>query len=196
MSAVSMDAIKALRAATGAPILQCKNALAHPEVAGDHEAAVKWLREQGIAKVAPKAGRSAAAGLVAVASSPTKDVAVLVELNSETDFVARNDMFRDLLNNLTTSALSAVPRGSCGEAALEALKAADTVDVEMGGTVTGADAVLGVAAKMGENLVLRQASSVSAENGVVSTCVLLQTRPPCAPLVVNTLPQFPPQVCA
>ena len=173
MAGVSMDAIKALRAATGAPILQCKNALAHEEVGGDHEAAVKWLREQGIAKVATKAGRSAADGLVAVASTPNKDMAVLVELNSETDFVARNDMFRDLMNNLTSSALAAVPAGATGEAALDALKAADTVDVELGGIVTGADAVLGVAAKMGENLVLSRAASVSAENGVVSTCVLL-----------------------
>lgn len=82
MSGVSMDAIKALRSATGAPILQCKNALAHPEVEGDHEAAVKWLREQGIAKVATKAGRAAADGLVAVASSPSKDKAVLVEVSA------------------------------------------------------------------------------------------------------------------
>ena len=92
-------------------------------------------------------------------------------MNSETDFVARNELFRDCLNVLTSSALDAVQAGAATDSALEALKSAATADLETKQATTVGDAVTAVAAKMGENLVLRRTTKLTAENGLVATCV-------------------------
>src|SRR5215472_8766171 len=120
------------------------------EISGDIEAAVDWLRKKGKAKAAKKAGRVAAEGLIAVAVDGTKGV--VVEVNSETDFVARNEQFQALVRTITERALTAGPD-------VEAIEAAK-VD---GGTV--ADAIAAAIATIGENMALRRAAGLSVRQG-------------------------------
>jgi elongation factor Ts len=93
MANITAGMVKELRDKTGAGMMDCKAAL--NETAGDLEGAVDWLRKKGLAKAAKKAGRVAADGLIGVAVKGTKGV--VVEVNSETDFVARNDLFQGLV---------------------------------------------------------------------------------------------------
>ena len=90
--AITAAMVKELREMTGAGMMDCKKALTNTD--GDMDAAVEFLRENGLAKAAKKAGRIAAEGLVAVAVSEDAKEAAIVEVNSETDFVAKNDTFR------------------------------------------------------------------------------------------------------
>jgi len=103
---ISAALVKQLRDMTGAGMMDCKAALA--ETNGDIEAAVDWLRAKGIAKADKKAGRTAAEGLIGVAADATS--AVVVEVNSETDFVARNDAFQDWLTEVCTGDLTTLER--------------------------------------------------------------------------------------
>ncbi len=89
--------VKKLRQATDAPMMDCKKALTECE--GDFDKAVTWLRERGVSKAAKKADRIAAEGLLGIKISDTYASASLVEINSETDFVAKNDGFIALVNN-------------------------------------------------------------------------------------------------
>ncbi|QTL98426.1 elongation factor Ts [Iocasia frigidifontis] len=95
----SMKDIKELRERTGAGVLDCKKAL--EENNDDVEAAVEYLREKGIAAAAKKAGRIAAEGLVDVVIDDDKKNGLIVEVNSETDFVAKNDNFKDLVADIS-----------------------------------------------------------------------------------------------
>lgn len=95
----SMKDIKELRERTGAGVLDCKNAL--NETNGDIEAAVEYLREKGIAAAAKKAGRIAAEGIVNVLINEEKNKGIVVEVNCETDFVAKNEKFKDLVFNIS-----------------------------------------------------------------------------------------------
>ncbi len=151
---ISASQVKELRELTGAGMMDCKAALA--ETNGDIEAAVDWLRAKGIAKADKKAGRTAAEGLVGVATSGNK--AVVVEVNSETDFVARNDAFQDLVRKIAQAALST--NGST-EAVAEA-------NIE-GKSVTQAakDAV----ATIGENISFRRSAALEVSQGAVATYV-------------------------
>ncbi|MBP7725028.1 MAG: elongation factor Ts [Leptotrichiaceae bacterium] len=90
--AITTALIKELRERTGAGMLDCKKAL--EENGADIEKAIDWLREKGIAKAAKKSGRIAAEGLVFAAVSPCRKKGALLEFNSETDFVAKNDEFK------------------------------------------------------------------------------------------------------
>src|SRR6218665_1973074 len=101
--AVTAQQVKELREATGVGMMDCKKALEEP--GGDMEAAVDWLRTRGLAKAAKKAGRIAAEGLVGVAIDGPR--ASIVEVNSETDFVARNDQFQQIVGNAAKLALDA-----------------------------------------------------------------------------------------
>ena len=101
--AVTANQVKELREATGVGMMDCKKAL--EETGGDMNAAVDWLRTRGLAKAAKKAGRVAAEGLVGVSTEGTK--AAIVEVNSETDFVARNDQFQGIVGNVAKLALDA-----------------------------------------------------------------------------------------
>ena len=85
--AITAAMVKELREMTGAGMMDCKKALTNTD--GDMDAAVEFLRENGLAKAAKKAGRIAAEGLVAVAVSEDAKEAAIVEVNSETDFVAK-----------------------------------------------------------------------------------------------------------
>ena len=97
MSNISASLVKELREKTGAGMMDCKNALT--ENKGDIESSVDWLRTKGLAKAAKKSGRVASEGLIAISSS--ESFSVIVEVNSETDFVARNESFQDVANTIS-----------------------------------------------------------------------------------------------
>ena len=155
MAAITAAMVKELRDKTGAGMMDCKTALSATD--GNIEAAVDWLRTKGLAKAAKKAGRVAAEGLVAVAVSGTKGV--VVEVNSETDFVARNTDFQALA---TTIAKVALEKG--GD--VETLKAAS---YPAGGTVE--EAIANAIATIGENMTLRRAAQLSVSAGHVGSYV-------------------------
>ncbi|MEO0032718.1 MAG: hypothetical protein RIS94_2476 [Pseudomonadota bacterium] len=144
--------VKNLRERTGAGMMDCKKAL--DEANGDFEAAVDALRAKGLAAAAKKSSRTAAEGLVGVAVSGTKGVAL--EVNSETDFVAKNDQFQDFVRKATEVALNT------GAADVEALKSAAYPD---GGSV--AEKLTNNVATIGENQQLRRIKHVAVSNGVV-----------------------------
>jgi elongation factor Ts len=154
MANVTAGMVKELRDKTGAGMMDCKAALG--ETSGDLEAAVDWLRKKGLAKAAKKAGRVAAEGLIGVAVGPTKGV--VVEVNSETDFVARNDLFQGLVKMIADVALDA-------GADVEKILAARV------GDRTVADAIAETVGKIGENMTLRRAGGVSVGKGVVASYV-------------------------
>ncbi len=155
MANITAGMVKELRDKTGAGMMDCKAAL--NEVDGDIEAAIDWLRKKGLAKAAKKAGRVAAEGLIGLAIDGTKGV--LVEVNSETDFVARNEQFQQLVANIAKVALTA---GSD----VEAIKASA---YPAGGKVE--EAISTAIATIGENMTLRRAASLEVSQGVVSSYV-------------------------
>ncbi len=156
MTNVTAAMVKDLREKTGAGMMDCKKALA--ETNGDMEAAIDWLRAKGIAKADKKSGRTAAEGLVGIASSGTK--AVVVEVNSETDFVARNDAFQDLVRGIAAVALAT-------DGSVEAVTAAT---YPASGKPVG-DTIKDAVATIGENMNLRRSASLSVEDGVVATYI-------------------------
>lgn len=108
MSEITTDQIKELREETGAGILDCRNAL--KEAGGDFEKALEYLREKGLSKVAKKADREASEGMIELYSHGDGRVGVMVEVNCETDFVARADDFRELAHELALQIAAANPR--------------------------------------------------------------------------------------
>jgi len=152
MAEITAAAVKELRERSGAGMMDCKKALA--EAGGDMEAAVDWLRAKGLAAAQKKSSRTAAEGLVGVAVSGTKGVAV--EVNSETDFVAKNDQFQDFVSKVATVALET------GAADADALSGSAYPD---GGTV--AEKLVNNVATIGENQSLRRVAHVSVSQGVV-----------------------------
>src|ERR1700691_5697692 len=138
---VSASMVKELRDQTGAGMMDCKAALS--ESAGNLEAAVDWLRKKGLSKAAKKAGRVAAEGLVGVAIAGNKGI--VVEVNSETDFVARNDLFQGLVKMIAGAALTA---GSDVNKILAA----------KAGSITIAGDIADTLVQVGENMSLRRAA--------------------------------------
>ncbi|MBI4274619.1 MAG: elongation factor Ts [Rhizobiales bacterium] len=154
MANISAQTVKELRDKTGAGMMDCKAALG--ETNGDLEAAVDWLRKKGLAKAAKKAGRVAAEGLIGIAISGSKGV--VVEVNAETDFVARNEQFQGLVKMIAGAALTS-------GADVEKIKSAKA------GSVTIADAIASAIATIGENMSLRRAAGLSVGKGVVGSYV-------------------------
>lgn len=152
MAEISSASIKELREKTGAGMMDCKKALA--ETKGDFEAAVDWLRKKGLSAAAKKAGRVAAEGLIAIA--PAGQKAAIIELNSETDFVAKNELFQKLASNIANLALEA--KGD-----IEKLK-----DQQSNGKKV-ADIVAEHVGQIGENLNLRRSAYLEVQNGIVAT---------------------------
>jgi elongation factor Ts len=152
MANVTAAMVKDLREKTGAGMMDCKNALGETE--GDIEAAIDWLRKKGLSKAAKKSGRIAAEGLVAVVVRGLDGV--VVEVNSETDFVARNEDFQALARNIAGVAVET------RVTEVEPLKAAAYPG---GGTV--GDAIANSIAKIGENMTLRRAAGVHVGQGFV-----------------------------
>jgi len=105
---ITTDMIKELRAATGAGILDCRKALT--EADGDYQKAVDWLREKGMATAAKRADRDASQGVVELYSHGGGRVGVMVEVNCETDFVARSEKFRELAHELALQIAASAPR--------------------------------------------------------------------------------------
>ena len=98
MAEISAKLVKELRDVTGAGMMDCKKALA--ETGGDKDKAVEWLRQKGIASAEKKSGRTAAEGAVGSYIHTGARVGVLVEVNCETDFVARGEIFQELVRNV------------------------------------------------------------------------------------------------
>jgi elongation factor Ts len=105
---ISAQLVKELREATGAGILDCRKALL--ENGGDFARAVAWLREKGLASAAKKAGREAKDGKVELYSHAGGRVGVMVEVNCETDFVARTEQFQTFAHDLALHVAAAAPR--------------------------------------------------------------------------------------
>jgi len=154
MANISAQMVKELRESTGAGMMDCKAAL--NETAGDMTAAQDWLRKKGLSKAAKKAGRVAAEGLIGLSVRGPK--AVVVEVNSETDFVARNDLFQGLVK---MSADIAFDAGTD----VEKIKATKV------GAITLADAFNDTIAKIGENMTLRRVASLEVSKGVIGQYV-------------------------
>ncbi|MDR3450980.1 MAG: translation elongation factor Ts [Alphaproteobacteria bacterium] len=155
MTEITATMVKDLREKTGAGMMDCKKALV--EANGDMDAAVDWLRKKGLSAAAKKAGRVAADGLISVASSGTK--AAIVEVNAETDFVARNEAFQTFALEVAKIALDS-------GADIDGLRKEKHID---GATVE--DKLTHHIATIGENLSLRRVAQLSVPEGIVSTYV-------------------------
>ena len=107
LTQITAELVKTLRERTGVGMMECKKALS--ETAGDMEKAVDYLRKQGIAKAESKSGREAGEGLVEAYIHPGSRVGVLIEVNCETDFVARTDEFQRLVRNLAMQVAATRP---------------------------------------------------------------------------------------
>ncbi len=105
---ITMDMIKTLREKTGSGMMDCKKALV--ESSCDIDKAVAWLREKGIATAEKKSGRIAAEGIVDAYIHANGRIGVLIEVNIETDFAARNDMFRGFVKDLAMQVAAMNPR--------------------------------------------------------------------------------------
>ncbi|MDY4059965.1 MAG: translation elongation factor Ts [Anaerovoracaceae bacterium] len=170
--AVTAQMVKELREMTGAGMMDCKKALV--EVDGDMDKAVEFLREKGLSKAAKKAGRVAAEGLVQIAFSEDHKAAAVVEVNSETDFVAKNPEFREFVDSLSQMALRE------DDPSMDAFMA---LDFKGEGTVK--DALTAKIAKIGENMNIRRFKKLAGEgvvyhgyvhsNGKIAVLVGLET---------------------
>jgi elongation factor Ts len=156
MADITAALVKQLRERTGAGMMDCKRALS--ETGGDLESAVDWLRKKGLAAAAKKAGRVAAEGLIGVTSVPLK--AAMVEVNAETDFVARNEKFQSFVEEVARIALTV------GED-IDAIKTAKYPGTD--GTV--GDMLTNLVATIGENMTLRRARVIGVDTGAVATYV-------------------------
>jgi elongation factor Ts len=154
MANITASMVKDLRDKTGAGMMDCKNAL--NETDGDMEAAIDWLRKKGISKAAKKAGRAAAEGLVGVAVDA--NTGVLLEVNAETDFVARNEEFKTFVKDASQLALK---EGGNLEKLLASPMGSSTVQHTLTEMV----------AKIGENMSVRRAAALSVDPGVVAAYV-------------------------
>jgi elongation factor Ts len=158
--AITAAQINELRKTTGAGMLDCKKAL--EEVGGDIEQAVDYLRKKGLAAASKKAGRAATEGMVAAAVAGDASAGVLVEINSETDFVAKNDTFQDFVKQVADHVLQKKP------ATLEELMAQPFV----GDTSKTIQTLLTEAISViGENMQLRRFVSYTATGGAVGTYI-------------------------
>ncbi|MDR3155854.1 MAG: translation elongation factor Ts [Holosporaceae bacterium] len=156
MSKLNMDDVRVLRERTGSGMMDCKNALV--ECGGDIEGAIDWLRKKGLASAAKKSSRIAAEGLICVCVNGTSGT--LVEVNAETDFVARNELFQAYVNDVAKIALEK----KCDVIALR-----DCAYPKTGRSV--ADELSNLIAVVGENMNLRRVAHVSVSDGVVAVYV-------------------------
>ena len=162
MSQITATMVKDLREKTGAGMMDCKSAL--NEAAGDMEAAIDWLRTKGLAKAAKKSGRVAAEGLVGVIANGTQGA--VVEVNSETDFVARNEQFQKMVSDIAKTALSV-------DGNTEKLLVANFP----GASKSVQDYVTEQVGTIGENMNVRRAASIRVKDGVVAAYVHNQAAP-------------------
>ena len=154
MATITAAMVKDLRETTGVGMMDCKQALAEND--GNMEAAIDWLRKKGLSKAAKKAGRVAAEGLIGALVDKTKGV--VVEVNSETDFVARNEQFQGLVKMIA-------------QVALKVGADVDKINAAPVGSATVATAIADAIATIGENMTLRRAASLEVSKGIVASYV-------------------------
>ena len=154
--AVTAAMVKELREMTGAGMMDCKKALAATD--GDMDKAVEFLREKGLAGAEKKAGRIAAEGIVATALTEDEKKAVVVEVNAETDFVAKNAKFQAYVAQVAAQALTTTAADM--DAFMEEKWAADE-------SLTVKEALSSQISIIGENMNIRRFKQVVEENGVV-----------------------------
>lgn len=158
--AITAAMVKELREMTGAGMMDCKKALG--ETNGDMEAAVDFLREKGLASAQKKAGRIAAEGIVVTKLTDDAKAAVVVEVNSETDFVAKNEKFQNYVAEVAAQALTTSAADI--EAFLAEPWAADT-------SKTVNEALAAQIAVIGENMNIRRFEQVKEENGFIASYI-------------------------
>ena len=156
MADITAAMVKELREKSGAGMMDAKNALVENQ--GDMDNAMDWLRKKGLAKAAKKSGRIAAEGLIGAAVSADGKTASLIEVNSETDFVARNELFQNYVKQAAQLALTSKDIDALGEAAYGSGKNAK-------------DTLTDLIAQIGENMNLRRSTNLSVENGIVATYI-------------------------
>jgi len=162
MAEITAQMVKDLREKTGAGMMDCKTAL--KETDGDMEAAIDWLRAKGFAKAAKKAGRTAADGLVGMATEDGKGA--LVEVNAETDFVARNEQFQNMVSEIAKLALKV--EGDVDKLAAETFPGTDK---------PVSDYISEMIATIGENMRLRRAGFIAVSEGIVASYMHNQAAP-------------------
>ena len=154
--AISASMVKELREKTGAGMMDCKKALTNTD--GDMDKAVEWLRENGLAKAEKKAGRIAAEGIVKTNISEDGKKAAIVEVNSETDFVAKNEKFQDFV-----------------AAVADQVNASSAADIDAflaepwagDSSKTVKEELASMVATIGENMNIRRFEKVTCDNGIV-----------------------------
>ena len=156
MANISASMVKELREMTGAGMMDCKKALTNTD--GDMDKAVEWLRENGLAKAEKKAGRIAAEGIVKTNISENGKSAAIVEVNSETDFVAKNEKFQNFVAAVATQVSASDAEDI--DAFMAQPWAADT-------SKTVKEELASQIATIGENMNIRRFAKVSCENGLV-----------------------------
>ena len=156
MSNISASLVKELRDKTGADMMDCKNAL--NENNGDIESSIDWLRTKGLAKAAKKSGRVASEGLIAVSSSD--DFSAIIEVNSETDFVARNDIFQNVASKISSLGLMSSSIDDLKEQNI------DEKDMNVESYITE------MISSIGENINLRRMTRFDSSKSNVSTYIL------------------------
>ncbi len=156
MAQITAALVKELREKTGAGMMDCKAALT--ETGGEVETAVDWLRKKGFSAAAEKAGRVAAEGLVGLATDDRSGA--LVEINSETDFVARNETFQEHVREIASLALA-----SGGD--LNKLRAA----AYPGAGRTVEEEITHLVATIGENINLRRCVALTTSNGLIASYI-------------------------
>lgn len=154
--AITAALVKELRERTGSGMMECKKALV--ESNGDIDAAIEAMRKAGLAKADKKSDRVAAEGLIAIEVSSDGKQAVMLEVNSETDFVAKADDFIEFVNEVAKVTLAEKPADLDALSALP-LASGDSVD-----TVRQA-----LIAKIGENIQLRRFNMMSIDKGLIGT---------------------------
>ena len=154
MANITAQMVKELRESTGAGMMDCKSALT--ETNGEMTAAQDWLRKKGLSKAAKKSGRIAAEGLIGIQIVGAKGV--VVEVNSETDFVARNDLFQGLVKMIA-------------DVALDAGTDVEKINAAKAGSITVAESIADTIAKIGENMTLRRAASLEVSKGAIGQYV-------------------------
>lgn len=158
--AVTAGMVKELRETTGAGIMDCKKALA--ETDGNMEAAIDWLREKGLASAQKKAGRIAAEGIVATHLVNDGKKAVVVEVNAETDFVAKNAKFQAFVADVAAQAVNT------GAADIDAFMAETW---EKDSSMTVKEALAAQIAVIGENMNIRRFRQMEEENGFIASYI-------------------------
>ncbi|MGL5434463.1 MAG: translation elongation factor Ts [Lachnospiraceae bacterium] len=158
--AITAAMVKELREMTGAGMMDCKKALA--ETDGNMDKAVEFLREKGLAGAAKKAGRIAAEGIVATAMAADEKKAVVVEVNAETDFVAKNEKFQSYVADVAAQALNS--NAANMEEFMAEVWARDT-------SLTVQEALSSQISIIGENMNIRRFEAVTEANGFVASYI-------------------------